>query len=116
VKIATGSPEEHPTPLPLDYAATPRVASPAAVASAPDGPTIGGRDTTGEYQQQRQAGVADVAAAMGPGMAAEHDRRDGYAADMAPMGASYGDEMALPEVPTVHGKHVAGDGAGYASG
>jgi hypothetical protein len=100
VKIATGSPEEHPTPLPVDYGASPRVASPTAVASAPDGPTIGGRDTTGEYQSQRVAAAADVAAAQAAGMAAEHDRRTHYAADILPTGAAYGDAMVVPVVPT----------------
>ena len=41
--------------------------------------------------------TADAAAAMHAGMAADADRRGRYATAMSPLGASYGDDMALPE-------------------
>jgi hypothetical protein len=99
VKIETGASESHPTPLPVDTSHTPRVAPPAPVASVPNGPTIPGRDTTGEYQAQLRAGEGDVRAAQAAGMTAEHGRRDHYGSDVLPAGASYGDLMSLPPVP-----------------
>jgi hypothetical protein len=45
------------------------------------------------------------------GMSADGGRRTGYAADMAPLGASYGDEMALPPVTSDWSKHTGGSDA-----
>ncbi len=116
MKIATVEAEAHPTPLP--YNPQPTVAPPGAVASAPDGPTIDGRDTTAEYQAQMAAALAGVAAAQAAGQAAETGRRLGYEADIRPLGASYGDEMILPPVPCAESKHTGpppADGGAYPS-
>jgi hypothetical protein len=40
--------------------------------------------------------TSEAAAAMHAGMAADADRRGRYATTMSPLGASYGDDMALP--------------------
>jgi hypothetical protein len=93
MRIETGTPEDHPTPLPLDASATPGVV--AATPRFPSGVQQGGALTN-------TAGVdftADAAAAMSSGMAADADRRGRYAAGMAPLGASAGDQMDLPPVP-----------------
>jgi hypothetical protein len=105
MKIATGQPEDHPTPLPLDASGLPGVAPPTVTAPGSDSPAnaglqVGGvRDLTGERLSQLAAGEADWAAAMSAGMSADADRRAHYAAAMAPLGASATDEIALPAVP-----------------
>jgi hypothetical protein len=93
VKISTGTPEDHPTPLPIDTSATPAVAPPTPV--FPSGTEQGGvlKDTSGVDF------TAEAAGAMSAGMAADYGRRDHYAASMAPLGASAGDQMALPAIP-----------------
>jgi hypothetical protein len=105
VKIATGSAEQHETPLPLDP--QPAVAPPTPVASPP-APGAPARDTTGERLSQLAAGEADVRAAQASGMAAERDRRAHYGSDVLPVGASYGDPMTLPPVVSDYSKHTAG--------
>ena len=109
MKIATGDAEQHPTPLP--YNPQPSVAPVTPVASVPGGPTIAGRDTTGEYQAQRLAGIADVAAAQALGHGAETGRRQGYAGQMNPLGSSYGALMDLPPVVSDWSKHTGGSDA-----
>jgi len=68
-------------------------------------------DTTGQQQERLTAGRDAVAAAQAQAHAAEADRRAGYAADLAPMGASYGDEMTLPDVISDTSKHTGSPGA-----
>jgi hypothetical protein len=96
MKISTGASESHETPLPLDASGLPGVQAPTAIAP---GETVQGavRDLTGERLAQLAAGTADASAAMAAGMAADSDRRGRYATSMAPMGASYGDLLPLPE-------------------
>jgi hypothetical protein len=107
VKISTGTPEDHPTPLPIDTSATPAVVAPTP--RFPSGSEQGAvRDATGERLSQLAASEAACAAAQAEGMSADADRRTGYAADMAPMGASYGDEMTLPPVVSDWSKHTGG--------
>ncbi len=92
--IASGTPEDHPTPLPLDASGLPAVAPPTP--TAPSGPEQGGvRDLTGERLSQLAASEAECAAAQSYGMAADADRRTGYAASTASLGAA----MSLPPVP-----------------
>lgn len=93
MRIETGTPEDHPTPLPIDTSATPGVV--AATPMYPSGSQQGGvlADTSGVDF------TADAAAAMAYGMAADAERRGRYAAAMAPLGASAGDAMDLPPVP-----------------
>jgi hypothetical protein len=99
--IKSGQAEAHETPLPLNAAHSPGVAPPTQVASNETtqmGPTFistSGVDFT-----------ADASAAMAAGMAAGADRRGRYATTMSPLGASYGDDMALPGYGT--GGTVAG--------
>ena len=98
MRIETGTSEPHETPLPLDASATPGVV--AATPRFPSWTEQGGvRDLTGERLSQLAASEAECAAAQSAGMSADSGRRAKYAADMAPMGASYGDEMTLPPVP-----------------
>ena len=51
------------------------------------------------YPAQVAGAEADCRAAMSAGMAAEHDRRTGYAADILPQGSAYGDQMAVSSPP-----------------
>jgi hypothetical protein len=59
--------------------------------------------------------TAAAASAQAQAETAEGGRRGKYESSMLPLGASYGDEIAIPEVPTAHSKHVGGDDAGYSS-
>jgi hypothetical protein len=100
MKIETGQPEDHPTPLPLDASMLPGVPPPTVIVPGQlSGPTVDARDTTGEWQAQREAGEADVAAAQASGMAAETDRRQQYGGQILPLGGSYGTQMDIPPVP-----------------
>ena len=58
------------------------------------------RDVTGEWLSQLAAVEAAVSAAQSAGMAADAGRRGHYASTMSPLGASYGDAMDLPPVPS----------------
>ena len=104
MNIADGTSEQHPTPLPLDTSATP------GVAPQPQSfPSETGRDGSQGGVVTDISGVdftADTAAAMHAGMAADADRRGRYATTMSPLGASYGDDLALPAYGT--GGTVAG--------
>jgi hypothetical protein len=107
VDIASGRPESHPTPLPIDASATPGVQRPGFIQPGQlSGPTYPARDTTGEFQEQRVAGEADCRTAQAAGMAAEDRRRQHYAADVLPLGASYGDAMIFPASPLDPGAGV----------
>jgi hypothetical protein len=104
MKIETGAAEQHPgsgaTPLPLDASGLPGVPPPTPIVPGQlSGPTVDARDTTGEWQSQREAVEADVAAAQASGMAAEMDRRQSYGGQILPLGGSYGEQMDLPVVP-----------------
>jgi hypothetical protein len=93
MRIETGTPEDHPTPLPIDTSATPAVA--AATSRFPSGDQQGGVVTD-------ISGVdftADAAAAMATGMAADADRRGRYAAAMAPLGGGAGAVMPVSSPP-----------------
>ena len=96
--IATGRPQDHPTPLPLDARGLPGVQSPTP--RFPEGSEQGGvRDTTGERQAQLAASEAEWSAAMSAGMDARTGMLAHYQADILPQGTSYGDAMTLPPVP-----------------
>ena len=98
MRIETGTPEDHPTPLPIDTSATPGVAAPTPV--FPSGTEQGGvRDLTGERLSQLAASEAECAAAQSYGQNADGNRRQHYMAAMSPLGASATDEMVLPPVP-----------------
>jgi hypothetical protein len=92
--IKSGQPESHPTPLPVDTSATPAVVAPTP--RFPYGSEQGGAltDTSGVDF------TAEAAAAMSSGMSADADRRGRYEASMNPLGASAGDLMTLPPVPS----------------
>ncbi len=108
MKIATGQAEQHPTPLPIDTAATPGVVSPTP--RFPSGIEQSGvRDLTGERLSQLADSEAEIAAAQSFGVSADSGRRTGYAADISPLGASYGDEMSLPPVPEQITMPASGD-------
>jgi hypothetical protein len=96
--IKSGASEPHETPLPLDASHTPGVA-----AQTPTFPSETGRDGSQGGVLADTSGVdftADAAAAMHAGMAADADRRGRYATTMSPLGASHGDDMALPAYGT----------------
>jgi hypothetical protein len=104
VKIATGTAEQHETPLPYsppdDGLAGVTARAPGASGPPDAGVLVTGvRDLTGERLAQLAAGEADAGAAMAAGMAAEHDRRNHYETDIMPLGAMYGDTMTLPPSP-----------------
>jgi hypothetical protein len=106
VKIATGQPEDHPTPLPLDASGLPGVQQPTVREPGSDSPAnagsqIGGvYDGTGARQAQMGALESECAAAQSYGMSADGARRDHYAQTMSPLGASYGDDLPIPPVPS----------------
>lgn len=96
--IATGRPENHPTPFPYDPALSPALARQTPV--SPSGSEQSGvRDLTGERLSQLASGEADARAAQSAAQGAENDRRGGYHADILPLGAEYGDLLALPVLP-----------------
>jgi hypothetical protein len=98
VEIATGQPEGHPTPLPLDVSATPGVVAPTP--RFPSGPAQG-TVASADYAAQMAGTEAACAAAQAAGHAADSDRRGRYEAGMLPLGTTgHGDVVTLPEVPT----------------
>jgi hypothetical protein len=104
MNIADGTPESHPgsgaTPLPYDPALSPGVGPPTAIQPGQlTGPTIPGRDTTGEYQSFMAEQEADCRAAQATGQNARNAMLAHYAQDILPVGAAYGDPMVLPPVP-----------------
>ncbi len=115
MKIATGQPEDHPTPLPLNPQPAPDPVSPqfpGADSPADAASQIGGvMPATAMFAEQAAAGTADCAAAMSSGMGADADRRGRYEASMAPLGASAGDALSLPEVISDHSKHTGSPGS-----
>jgi hypothetical protein len=103
VDIATGAAEQHPNVLPLNPQPAPDPVTPRFPGGAEQGGVLGdisGVDFTGE-----------ASAAMAAGMSADADRRAGYAAGMAPLGGSTGDEMSLPGVVSDLAQHTGGTNA-----
>ena len=99
MRIADGQSESHPTPLPYDPGASPGVADPGL--RVPGGSGQGAvADVTGQRLSQLAAAEADIAAAQSAGMAADAGRRQHYLASQTPLGASAGDQMTLPPVPS----------------
>ena len=98
--IATGQPEDHPTPLPVDISATPAMAPPTAVIQGQlTGPTVPAAVVS--YPGQMAGTEAAAQAAQAAGHAAETGRRQRYEAGMLPLGSTgHGDQMNLPEVPS----------------
>ena len=110
MRIETGTAEDHPTPLAIDAAASPAVVAPTP--RFPSGNQQGGvRDLTGERLSGLAASEAECATAQTYGMAADSGRRVGYSVDLAPLGASYGDEMTLPAVTSDTSKHTGSAGS-----
>ena len=103
MRIETGAQEDHPTPLPLQDTGPGITALAGVTATGASGTQGGVFDATAAFGEQAAAGAADVAAAMSAGMTAETDRRQHYAQDVLPQGASYGDAMTLPDVPAERG-------------
>jgi hypothetical protein len=85
VKISTGSPEDHPTPLPLNSEHSPGVQQPTVRDPGSTGPADAGIQVVGVYDGtaarlgQMGALEAECAAAQSAGMAAEGARRQHYA-------------------------------------
>jgi hypothetical protein len=104
MEIATGAAESHPgsgaNPMPYNPAESPATARPTAIVPGQlSGPTVGARDTMGEYAAPLAASERDIATAQASGMGAENDRRAHYGGDILPLGAAYGDPVDLPLVP-----------------
>jgi hypothetical protein len=98
--IATGRPEDHPTPLPYDASQSPATAPPTAIASAPSpGNQVGVFDAMGEQDSRLGGYEADIRAAQATGQNARNAMLAHYSQDILPQGAAYGDLMALPVVP-----------------
>ena len=99
--IASGGAESHPgsgaTPFPYDAALSPPVAQPTATVGQLTGPTAPG--AVFPYAGQIAADEAACHQAQAAGMAAENDRRHGYAGQILPLGGQYGTQMDLPPVP-----------------
>jgi hypothetical protein len=105
MRIRDGQPEAHETPLPLDPAASPGVQRPGVREPGSSGLADAGLQVVGVYDgtAAREALLAgsesDWQQAISEGMAADAARRQHYAATTAPLGASAGDQMDIPEVP-----------------
>jgi hypothetical protein len=99
--IATGTPEDHPTPLPLDASMSPGVQRPTQTAGLMTPADQTPAFDAAAVQAARLGGYeADCRGAQASGMAAENQRRDFYQHDMVPAGpAEYGITMTLPDVP-----------------
>jgi hypothetical protein len=98
MRIEDGQPEQHPTPLAVDAAHTPALASPTpAFASGNAQGAV--RDATAERLSQLSAAEADIGAAQAFGMSADGSRRQHYLATMAPLGASAGDVLPVDSPP-----------------
>jgi hypothetical protein len=113
VKIETGQPESHPTPLAYDPAATPGVQRPTQAFPGNElGEQGGVAPTTGMFAEQAAAGTADCSAAMSSGMSADGARRDHYAGTLAT--GSYGDQPVIPDVPAAALPPASSSGYPYA--
>ena len=98
--VATGQPEDHPTPLPYDPGQSPATAPlTAIVAGQLSGPTVPARDTVGEYAAPLAASEREIATAQASGMDARTSMLGHYQTAILPQGSSYGDAMVLPPVP-----------------
>jgi len=98
--IATGQPEDHPTPLPYDASQSPALARPTSIASAPSPVNqVGVFDATAEQGARLSGYEADVRAAQATGQNARNSMLAAYEADIAPPGAMYGTQPTLPLVP-----------------
>ncbi len=96
--IATGTPEDHPSLLPLDASTSPGVAPGSPVVPGQlAGPTIPARDAAAELSSLMAGQLAEATAAQAAGMSAEHDRRAGYEAQVT-AGGQIGTNVVLPVV------------------
>jgi hypothetical protein len=97
--VETGQLTPAPDPVqPYDPGESPATAPPTAVTGQLSGPTVPARDTQGEYAAPLAASEADIRAAQVAGQDARNAMLAHYSQDM-PQGSSYGDEMAIPDVP-----------------
>jgi hypothetical protein len=100
MRIADGSSEDHPTPLPLDESASPALARPTVIASAPGpGNQTPAFDAVSDQSGRLRAYESDARAAMQAGMDARVSMLGMYESDIRPLGADYGSQPALPIVP-----------------
>ena len=98
--IATGAPEDHPTPLPYDAGASPALARPTTFDSAPSPVNqVGVFDATAEQSGRLSGYEADCRAAQATGQNARNSMLAAYEAGIRPLGAMYGDQPQLPVVP-----------------
>jgi hypothetical protein len=108
--IATGQAMGGSSSPPQDHPAVANVtpAYPAGPAPADQMPVAG---TTGQQQERLTQGRGAVTSAQTAGQDAKAALNAKYEADMMPMGASYGDEIALPDVVSDWSKHTGGSDA-----
>jgi hypothetical protein len=98
--VATGASESHESLLPLDESQSPATARPTSIASAPSPVNqVGVFDATADQAGRLSTYEADIRAAQATGQNARNSMLASYAADVLPVGSSYGTEMALPVVP-----------------
>ena len=109
MKIADGTPEDHPTPLGLDASATPGVAPPPVTSGS--GTEQGGVRDCAAKARRLAAAEAEISGAQHSGMSADGGRRRELKLDMAPLAASYGDEMTLPQVTSDISKRAGSPGS-----
>jgi hypothetical protein len=98
--IASGRPEGHESLLPLDASGIPAVAPVTPVfgqlTPADQTPAF---DAAADQVGRLGGYEADIRAAQATGQNARNAMLSHYGADVLPVGASYGDPMALPVVP-----------------
>ena len=98
--IASGRPESHDSLLPYDASQSPATARPTSIASGPSPVNqVGVFDATAEQAGRLGGYEADARAAMHAGQNARNAMLAHYGQDILPIGAAYGDPMALPPVP-----------------
>jgi hypothetical protein len=98
--IATGQPEDHPTPLPYDASLSPAVAPPTAVTGLmTPADQVPAFDAAADQADRLDGYEADVRAAQMAGQDARNAMLAHYSQDILPQGAAYGDLMDLPPVP-----------------
>ena len=98
--IATGQPESHDSLLPYDASQSPATARPTSIASAPSPVNqVGVFDATADQAGRLGGYEADIRAAQASGQNARNAMLAHYGQDILPIGAAYGDPMALPPVP-----------------
>jgi hypothetical protein len=98
--VATGASESHESLLPLDDSASPALARPTVIDSAPSPVNqVGVFDATADQAGRLGGYEADIRGAQAAGQNARNAMLSHYQQDILPVGSAYGDAMSLPPVP-----------------